>query len=132
MSLSTLSLPIGATISPAGGTATAFSNDGTTVTNGLHLIVPADTSYLTRRSITAKVRQATVQSDGSMSKIKRTMQYVVPYTLTSGKTIYNVIRVELDVHPEAESTVRTGLLSGGALMLTDSETADFWSVGSLA
>lgn len=132
MSLLTLNLPIGATIGATGGTATAFANDGATVVNGLHLIVPTDTSYITRRNLTAKVKKATVQKDGSLSKIKRNMSYVVPFTLASGVTVYNVMRVELDIHPEAEATLRSQLLNVGALLLTDSDTVDFWTVGSLA
>lgn len=131
MSLKNMSLPVGGTVSVAGGTATVFADDGTTVQNGLHLIVPSDTSYLTRRSITAKVRQAAMQSDGSMSKIKRGLTFVKPTVLTSGVTVYNVVRCEIDVHPEVEATIRAELLSVGSLLFSDTDTADFWAVGSL-
>lgn len=131
MSLRNMTLPLIGTISVAGGTPTAFADDGNTVQNGLHLIVPNDTNYLTRRSITAKVRQATMQPDGTMSKIKRGLTFVKPTVLASGQVAYNVVRCEIDVHPEVESTIRAELLSMGALLFSDNDTADFWSVGSL-
>lgn len=132
MALENMSLPLGATLTAAGGTATVFTNDGQTVTNGKHLIVPADTSYVTRRSITAKVRNAAVQSDGSYSKTKREMQFVAPFVLASGKTSFNVIRISLEIHPEAEATLRSQLLSAGALLFSDSDAAEFWATGSLS
>jgi len=131
MSLRNMSLPVGGTISVSGGTTTDFADDGSTIQNGLHLIVPTDTSYLTRRSITAKVRQAAMQSDGSMSKIKRGLTFVKPTVLASGVTVYNVVRCEIDVHPEVEATIRAELLSVGALLFSDNDTANFWAVGSL-
>lgn len=131
MSLLTLNLPIGATLAATGGTPTSFSNDGATVVNGLHLIVPSDANYLTRRSLTAKVRASTLQKDGTMSKIKRVLSYVCPYVTLDGKTVYNVMRIELDIHPEAEASLRTPLINTGALLLTDADLTDFWTVGSL-
>jgi len=41
MGLKNMSIATGATISVTGGTAVVFADDGVTIPNGIHLVVPA-------------------------------------------------------------------------------------------
>lgn len=131
MSLKNMTIKTGGTIAVTGGTDVNFADTGSTTPNVLKIQVNADSDYRTRRSITCRVRPATIQSDGSYSKIKRSMAITSPFVLASGVTIFNVMRIELDIHPEAEATLRANLLAFGAQVLFDADATDFWSVGSL-
>lgn len=132
MGLKTMSLLAGATVSASGGTALAFVDDGVSIQNGLHMVVPADTDYQTRRQATAKVKQPTLDSKtGVYGKDKKTISLTLPQVLADGKVIFNVIRVEREVHPSLSAANALELNKLGAQLLTDSDTADFWAAGTL-
>lgn len=133
MGLKTMSLLTGATVSASGGSALAFAENGVSVTNGLQLIVPADADYQTRRSVTVKVKQPTVDpKTGVYSKDRKTMSLTLPMVLSDGKVVFNVIRVEREVHPSLSAANALELNKLAAQMLTDSDATDFWAAGSLA
>lgn len=131
MSLKNMTIKTGGTIAVTGGTDVTFTDVGSTSPNVLKVQVNADSDYRTRRSISYKIREATVQSDGSYSKVKRAASITMPFITASGATVFNVLRLELDIHPEAEATLRAQMLSFGAQIFFDTDAADFWSVGSL-
>lgn len=130
MTMKNMSLLSGATVAATGGTALVFSDNGVTIPNGVQLVVPADTTLATRRSVTARVRAPSLGRDGVYGKDKKVMSFNVPLTLASGKIVNNVIRVEREVHPELSAANALELNSIGAQMLTDSDSASFWSIGS--
>lgn len=132
MSLKNMTLKEGGTLSVTAGTDIVFADEGSTIQNGVRLIVPATADYRVRESIVAKTRSATIQSDGSYSKLKRGVTLTVPFLLASGATAFNVMRIEMEIHPEAEAAVRQRLLTLGAQMLFDSDTVSFWATGSLS
>lgn len=132
MGLKTMTIKTGATVSVTGGTDMVFSDDGITIQNGVHLVVPATADYRVREQATAKYRAPSLQSDGSYSKDKKSISFTVPQILANGKIVYNTIRVEREVHPELSSTAAANLLAIGAQLLTDSDAASFWSAGSLS
>lgn len=132
MGLKTMSLLSGATLSVAGGTAVAFSDDGVSVQNGVHLVVPGDSSYTTRRTATAKYRPPAVDSTGVYSKDKKTISIVKPMVLASGKVVHNVIRIEREVHPELSAADAADLNKIAAQLLFDTDLDAFWSSGSLS
>lgn len=133
MGLKNASILSGATVSSTGGTALAFAETANSVQNGLQLIVPADTDYATRRSVTVKVKPATlVAKTGVMSKDKKTITFVKPIALTSGEIIFNVIRIEREVHPSLSAAECVELNKIGAQILTDTDFDSFWATGSLA
>lgn len=129
MSLKTMSLLSGATVAVSGGTAQAFATNGATIPNGVQLVVPADTDYGVRRSITARVRNPVVK-DGVWGKDKKVVSYTVPIRLASGQIVHNVIRVEREVHPDLSQANCAEMNKIGAQLLIDSDLDNFWSVGS--
>lgn len=132
MGLKTMSLLSGATISASGGTALAFADDGQSIQNGVHLIVPADADYQTRRMVTAKYRPPTINpTTGTYSKDKKSVSLTLPLVLSDGKVVFNTIRVEREVHPSLAAASAVELNKLAAQILTDSDTDAFWTTGSL-
>lgn len=131
MGLKTMSLLAGATVSSTGGTAQAFTPDGVNVSNGLHLVVAADTDYTTRRQLTAKYRPPAIQKSGAFGKDKKSLTYVKPTVLTDGTIVFNTIRIEREVHPSLPAIDCIELNKIGAQLLADIDLDSFWSVGSL-
>jgi len=132
MGLKTMSLTSAATISVSGGSALAFADDGTLVSNGLHLIVPADADYKTRRSITVKNRPPSYDAKLiRWSKDKKSVTLVVPQVLADGSTVFNTLRLEREVHPDLAAATATEMNKLGAQLLTDTDLDAFWSTGSL-
>lgn len=123
----------GTTISATGGPALVFAEDGVTITNGVHLIVPADMSYTTRRQCTAKVKQPNYDpKTGQYSKDKKSLSFAQPVVLSDGRIVYNTIRVEREVHPGLDAVEAAGLNIIGAQLLCDADTANFWATGALS
>lgn len=132
MGLKTMSLLTGATVSSAGGTALAFAEDGVSIQNGVHLIVPSDTDYQTRRQVTAKYRPPTLDvKTGAYGKDKKTISLVKP-VLVDGKVYFCTLRLEREVHPSLSAADATDLLILGAQLLTDADVAGFWATGALS
>lgn len=132
MGLKSMSLLAGATVAASGGTALAFADDGVSIPNGVHLIVPADTDYQTRRQVTVKYRQPTVDvKTGVYSKDKKSICLAKPMVLSTGQVVFNTIRIEREVHPSLSAAEAAELCALGAQMLCDSDVANFWATGSL-
>jgi len=132
MGLKTMSLLAGTTVSASGGTAQVFASDGQTIANGLHLVVPADTDYQTRRQATAKYKPPTLDSKtGVYGKDKKSISYAFPMVLADGKVVFNTVRVEREVHPSMTAAAALELNNIGAQLLTDTDSVDFWAVGAL-
>lgn len=133
MGLKNMSLLAGATVSASGGTAQAFADDGVTITNGVHLIVPADTDYQTRRQATVKYRPPTYNSTtGAYSKDKKSISYAKPIVLSDGTVSFCTIRIEREVHPQLAAADATELNKIGAQLLVDTDLDAFWATGSLS
>lgn len=133
MGLKNMSLQTGATgCTVTAGSAMVFSDDGTTIQNGVHLVVPATADYRVRQSATAKYRAPALQPDGSYTRDKKSISYNVPLILASGKIVNNVIRVEREVHPEMSAANVLDLNRIAAQLLFDTDTDNFWAAGSLS
>lgn len=128
--LSLMKNATGATIT--GGTAMALSSDGQEVKNGVHVADMGDDNFITRANVTFKTRNPARQSDGSYSKAKRFVTVVVPKQLTSGDIAFNLVRIEMEVHPETSASEQTNLQMLGAQVFTDSDLTAFLRNGSLA
>jgi hypothetical protein len=131
MPLKTMSLLTGTTLSATGGTAMAFTDDGVTIQNGVHLVVPATASYTVRESATFKYRPPALVK-GVYTRDKKSVSFNVPIILASGETVNNVIRVEREVHPEFSAANCVELNKKAAQLLFDSDTDNFWAAGSLS
>lgn len=133
MGLKNMSLLAGATIAASGGTAQVFADDGITIANGVHLIVPADTDYQTRRQATVKYRAPALDSKtGSYGKDKKSISYAKPQVLSDGRVVFNTIRIEREVHPSLPAADAAELNVIGAQLLADSDVTSFWATGSLS
>ena len=132
MGLKNMSLLASATVSASGGTALVFAEDGVTIQNGVHLVVPADADYQTRRQVTAKYRQPTLDpKTGSYSKDKKSISLSKPTVLSDGRVVFNTIRIEREVHPSLSAADCVELNKLGAQMLSDSDLDNFWASGAL-
>lgn len=133
MSLKNMTLLNAATIAASGGTAINLADDGVTVQNGVHLIVTEDTDFQTRRQVTVKNRPPTLDAKTSeYGKDKKSISFAQPVILTSGKVVFNTIRLEREIHPST-SAADAAILNGiGAQLLTDADTVNFWTTGSLS
>lgn len=133
MGLKSMSLLAGATVAASGGSAQVFADDGVTISNGLHLIVPDDTDYQTRRQATVKYRPPVLDvKTGAYGKDKKSISYAVPVVLSDGRIVFNTIRVEREVHPSLSAASAAELNAIGAQLLVDSDAASFWASGSLS
>lgn len=133
MGLKSMSLLAGASVAASGGSALVFADDGVTIQNGVHLIVPADTDYQTRRQVTAKVRQPTLDArTGVYGKDKKSISLSLPTVLADGRVVFNTIRLEREVHPSLPAADAEELNKLGAQMLTDADVLAFWATGSLS
>lgn len=133
MGLKTMSLLTGAAVAASGGSALVFADDGVTIQNGLHLIVPADADYQTRRQLTAKYRPPTLDpKTGVYGKDKKSISLALPIVLPSGQVVFNTIRIEREVHPSLSAASALELCKLGAQLLTDSDVEAFWASGSLS
>jgi hypothetical protein len=133
MTISALSLQKDATGgTTTGGTAMALSSDGQEVKNGIHVADMAETNFLVRTNATLKTRNPQKQSDGSYSKAKRYATIVVPKQIASGEISFNLVRIEVEAHPESTDAELTNLHMLGAQIFTDSDLTAFLKTGSLA
>lgn len=119
-------------MTPTGGSDVTFTPDGLSVANGIHVADAAQTDYRIRRNMTLKNKVPTLLADGSYSKDKKSVTLVAPKILASGKTVFNLIRLEREVHPESTAAEALDLCMIGAQLLSDSDFTAFWSSGSLA
>lgn len=133
MSLTSSIIKDGASaITPTGGVDMTFTPDGQTVPNGIHLANAAQTDFRIRENMSVRVKQPTMNAQGVYSKDKKSIVYVEPKILASGLTVFNLIRIEREVHPESTAAEALNLNMMGAQILGDSDFATFWSAGSLA
>jgi hypothetical protein len=133
MSLKNMTLLSGATLSATGGTSVAFSDDGVSIQNGLHLVVPADADYQTRRQATVKYRPPTLDpKTGVYGKDKKSISLALPMVLTSGQVVFNTVRIEREVHPSLSAADALDLTKMGAQLMFDTDTDNFWTAGALS
>lgn len=126
-----LGLLTASTVSVTGGTAQTFTPDGESVKNGIHLIDASVSDFRVRPSITVKYISPKLLSDGTYTKGKMSATYVVPYILENGKTVFNLSRCEIEIHPECMATVLSDFQKKGAQIFCDTDLANFWLAGSL-
>jgi len=126
-----LTIPIGSTVTITGGTTKTYTPDGVQVTNGAHLIDASETDFRIRPSIVVRYVAPKLLADGSYTKGKLSAARTLPQILASGKTVFNVVRAEIELHPEAAAAVLLEMRKQGANMLTASCFDNFWAAGSL-
>jgi hypothetical protein len=132
MAISSLSLLKSATsMSVTGGTAMALSSDGVEVPNGVHVADMSELDFTVRTNLTLRTRNPVQQSDGSYSKAKRFATLVVPKALDDGQIVFNLVRIEVEVHPKTTLAEQSNLFLLGSQILMDADLDDFRLYGSL-
>jgi len=131
MSINGIALNEGATYTPAGGTAITFDATGEQVANGIVCANAAETDYFQREKLYGTSRMPSLGSDGDYTKQKSSLRIVRPLTLASGRVAYNLIRIEIEVHPESASTEVSNFRSMGMAALNASGLNDFFEAGSI-
>lgn len=119
-------------MTPTGGSDLTLTPDGVTVANGVHVSDAAQTDFRVRRNLTVKNKPPVLSSTGVYSKDRKSMTFVAPKLLASGETVFNLIRIEREVHPESTAAEALDLTMVGAQLCSDTDFTAFWSAGSLA
>jgi hypothetical protein len=131
MGLKNMSLSAAPTLT-AGGDPVAFTDDGISIPNGVHLTT-TDATYMSRKAITAKFRPATLDAKTTtLTKDKKTLSIACPMELGNGTIVFNVFRVEREVHPSTSVEDQQLLNNLAAGLILDADTANFWATGSMS
>lgn len=131
MSLTNLTLLSGATITATGGTAVNFGPDGSIVNRGIAVSDVAEADVRTRDICVFKNAKGTLQSDGSWSKDYRSAKVTCPDLLPDGTQDFPSIEIIYRGSPLNPATKLTALKTFAAQILIDSDTAGFWTSGTL-
>lgn len=118
-------------VSVTGGSDITFALTGQTVANGLNVSVTEDTDYRIRRNATFKSRVPSV-TNGVYSKGKNEVVFVKPTLLDDGTTVFNSIRLSLEVHPSLSASDATDLRRIAVQLLSSASYDAFWNLGALA
>lgn len=113
-----------------GGTDLVFESDGQPVNGGIHVMAPAVTDFRVRPNITFKTKSP-VLNNGVYSKGKRWITPVFPKILADGTTVYNLSRIEIEVHPETTEAERSNQILITAQLLFNAAVQSFLTSGSL-
>jgi hypothetical protein len=117
---------------PTGGAAATLTEDGVSVPNGKHVADAGNADFLTRLNATFRNRPPALQADGTWSKAKRSAMIVQPKELADGSYVFNLVRIEFEIHPESTAAEKATLRYNGSQLLTDADVDDFINNGSLA
>lgn len=114
-----------------GGTAIGFEEDGVEVKNGIRLSNMTEDNFILREHVTFRTRTPVLDSSGKYSKAKRFITLVHPKQLADASMVFNLVRIEIEIHPEMTAAEVSDLRLQAAQLLTDSDTQAFISNGSL-
>lgn len=131
MGIQNLGILSGATVSASGGSAKTYTPNGQTIPNGVQTIDASVVDFRVRPTLTWKVRQPTLKN-GVYTKDKKVATLSVPRILDSGQVVFDVIRLEREVHPETSAANALDMNVQAAQLLIDSDAASFWATGSTA
>lgn len=113
------------------GTGKAYTADGQTVTNGIHMSDVSVSDFRVRPHLTVKNRNPQRQSDGSYSKGKQDMIYTVPFLKADGTVAFTTVRYSFEYDPEASAASLKNARFMMAQCLFDSELEGFHATGAL-
>lgn len=121
----------GGTTSTAGGAAQTFTRTSTPVNNGYEYADVSEADHLARQKVIVTARNPVQQPDGTWSKHKVKLQFVLPITLADGTVSYCVSRSEIEYHPEATAANVTELREMNAQLNCDADFDDTIVAGTL-
>lgn len=121
----------GATLAATDGTAQTFTPDGVSVENGIHLADAAEPSFKLRNQLILKTKNP-VLSGGQYTKGKRWITLIEPIVLADGTAVQNVVRIEIEIHPDMPAADAAELVGAGAQLLFDTDLTSFIMTGNLS
>lgn len=130
MGVENTTLLTGATVSATGGTNRDFTPDGVEVPNGIHLSDSGEPDFKIKQQLTLKTRNPQL-NNGLYGKGKKWATLVVPQVLSDDSIAFNLIRIEVERHPDMAVSDYTDMLKQGAQLFIDTDLTDFWNEGSL-
>lgn len=125
-----ISLLDGGSTATTGGTGQTFDRTSIPVNNGYEYADVDETNHLVRQKVILKARNPTLQSDDTWSKHKASGQFIMPITLASGKISYNLVRVEVEYHPESSAANVAELREMGGQIAVSSAFNDLFTAGT--
>lgn len=107
MPISSASVPIGATYSPSGGTATSFVSLGQNEGRNKVFLDDAATLLLRKTMVaTSKQPVANAGAPNGFTQQRSTVVFHVPITLANGNTTVNSAKIEVAYDPETSDADR--------------------------
>lgn len=132
MSVNNSTFKKGATaIAPTGGIDQTFTETGSYVQNGINVSDASVADFRVRPSVTYKNRQPNQLANGTWTKAKRSATFVIPKIVSTGETVFNLVRIDVEAHPEFTTAEVNELRFLGAQILGSAETLNFFQAGSL-
>lgn len=131
MAIQNSTILTGATSSAAGGVSSTLSLTGNKVQNGIQVADMGVADYRIRPFINFKYRQPGFTA-GVYGKAKNEAMIVIPKILTSGLTVFPLLRIGFEPHPEMTDAEMVKMLSWGAQLLYDADYVSFFKYGALA
>lgn len=113
-----------------GGSDMTFQTDGQVVQNGVHVANIAQSDFRIRENLSCKYRAPKQNADGSYVKEKFSATYAEPFVNSKGIVEYNVLRLDLEVSPNAPAGTNLNCRLMGGQLLTNTNLSNFWLVGS--
>lgn len=120
------------TVAVSGGTDQVLTKTAQVVTGGTQLADFSQADFRIREQVILRAKMPSLQSDGSYSKGKMSAQIVVPIILASGKTVNNVGRIEMELHPEFSGSNSIELRNRVAQLAINAALANFWLGGDMS
>lgn len=133
MTIQALSVAVGATLAPTGGTATGVISKGQSLDS--HVTVLNDSSaFIDQTLIAFSIKDPKVSSSApnGYTQARSSVKISVPLDLDNGNRTVNTLSISLSVDPETTAAEIQALLVLGAQLLFDSDCSDFWKKQSLS
>lgn len=132
MSVESCTFKKGATaITPTGGTDQSFTETGSNVQNGINVADATVADFRVRPSIIFKNRQPVQAANGTWTKAKRSVSLTIPKVVSTGETVFNLVRIDLEAHPESTTAEVNELRFLAAQILGSAESLNFFQAGSI-
>lgn len=126
-----ITLKDGGTTTTAGGADQTFDRTNLPVNNGYEYADVAEADFFARQKVILSSRQPQLQGDGSWSKQKSSLRFVMPITLADGSISYNVARVEIEAHPESSAANLAEMREMAGQMAIGAGFDDLYTAGTL-
>lgn len=128
MSISSASMPIGATYTPTGGSATSLVAKGSTSGSQLSTFLDDGSILLDQIQFDFSYSEPKVNSGapGGWTQARNNVAVKSPLGLDNGNRTVNTIRIEISCDPETTDAEKATLREYGAHVLLDSDFTDFW------